>query len=100
MFVHADIGHIFGNMLGLFFLGPILEMFWGEKRFLIFYLVTGVGAGVLYMALKYYDFSMLEEMAQVYIQNPDLTNFRQVLSKFYADGIPTGMPSSVYDYVT
>ena len=62
MFVHSTTGasggysisHIFGNMLGLFFLGPILEMHWGEKRFLIFYLVTGIGAGILYMGLKYY----------------------------------------------
>ena len=32
MFVHSNIGHIFGNMLGLFFLGPILEMHWGDRK--------------------------------------------------------------------
>jgi membrane associated rhomboid family serine protease len=92
MFVHSNIGHIFSNMLGLFFLGPILEMFWGEKRFLIFYLVTGIGAGILYMGLKYYDFSTLEAVTRAYILNPDLTQFQGLLSKFYSEGIP----SSVY----
>jgi membrane associated rhomboid family serine protease len=92
MFVHSNIGHIFSNMLGLFFLGPILEMFWGQKRFLIFYLVTGIGAGVLYMGLKYYDFSALETVTRAYILNPDLTQFQGLLSKFYSEGIP----SSVY----
>ena len=29
MFMHADIRHIFGNMLGLFFFGRMLEMRWG-----------------------------------------------------------------------
>ena len=37
MFLHADFGHIFRNMLGLFFFGPMLEMVWGAKRFFIFY---------------------------------------------------------------
>jgi membrane associated rhomboid family serine protease len=45
MFVHASFGHIFFNMLGLFFFGPILESTWGSMRFLTFYLICGVGAG-------------------------------------------------------
>jgi membrane associated rhomboid family serine protease len=48
MFVHspAGFGHIFFNMLTLFFIGPILENFWGPKRFLMFYIICGIGAGV------------------------------------------------------
>ncbi|MEZ4268264.1 MAG: rhomboid family intramembrane serine protease [Myxococcota bacterium] len=38
--------HILGNMLGLFFLGPALETRWGPRDFLIFYLATGVIAGI------------------------------------------------------
>ena len=52
MFLHStrDFGHIFGNMLGLFFFGPILEQHvLGSKRFLTLYLVSGIGAGVLYV---------------------------------------------------
>jgi hypothetical protein len=97
MFVHSNIGHIFSNMLGLFFLGPILEMFWGEKRFLIFYLVTGIGAGVLYMGLKYYDFSTLQAVTEAYVLNPDLTNFQSLISRFYAEGIPSSVSLLLQD---
>jgi len=91
MFVHSGIGHIFGNMLGLFFLGPILEMFWGEKRFLTFYLVTGIGAGLLYMGLKYYDISTLEAASKAYIQNPDFKQFESLIQRFYSEGIPSNV---------
>lgn len=45
MFVHAGVGHIFFNMLALAFIAPILEQFWGPRRFLLFYMITGIGAG-------------------------------------------------------
>ncbi|MBX2947045.1 MAG: rhomboid family intramembrane serine protease [Cyclobacteriaceae bacterium] len=44
MFAHGGFMHIFFNMLMLSFTGPILETFWGSKRFLLFYIITGVGA--------------------------------------------------------
>ena len=46
MFCHADFFHIFFNMLMLSFFGPILEEFWGQKRFLLFYIIAGIGAGI------------------------------------------------------
>jgi membrane associated rhomboid family serine protease len=46
MFCHADFFHIFFNMLLLSFFGPILEEFWDQKQFLLFYIITGIGAGV------------------------------------------------------
>lgn len=46
MFCHGGFMHIFFNMLLLSFMGPIMEEVWGQKKFLIFYMVTGIGAGV------------------------------------------------------
>ena len=46
MFVHGDFMHLFFNMLSFAFIGPILESFWGSKKFTTFFLVTGIGAGV------------------------------------------------------
>lgn len=43
MFVHAGLGHIFFNMLGLFFFGPRLEMQLGGKHFLRLYILSGLG---------------------------------------------------------
>ncbi len=52
-FLHSRdfIGHIFFNMLALFFLGPPLERHWGSRRFLPFYLMCGVAGGVFYLLL-------------------------------------------------
>lgn len=44
MFMHGDFMHLFFNMFGLFMFGGILEQKWGPKRFINFYLVTGLGA--------------------------------------------------------
>ena len=38
MFLHGSTWHLISNMFGLFIFGPLLEQFWGSKRFLIFYL--------------------------------------------------------------
>jgi len=46
MFVHEGLFHIFFNMMALSFLGPILESHWGSMRFLSFYIICGIGAGV------------------------------------------------------
>jgi membrane associated rhomboid family serine protease len=42
MFLHAGIGHIFFNMLGLFFFGPRVEERMGSNRFITLYLISGI----------------------------------------------------------
>ena len=49
-FLHASLGHIFFNMLALLMFGAPLEYTWGTKRFVQFYLVCVVGAGLTYLA--------------------------------------------------
>jgi len=56
MFLHADLGHLFMNMLGLFFLGPTVERALGSKRFLILYLIAGFGGSLLHMGVDYIQF--------------------------------------------
>lgn len=46
-FMHGSIGHIFFNMFALYMFGGVLEQMWGTKRFLFYYLITGVGAGLV-----------------------------------------------------
>ncbi len=46
MFVHGGFMHLFFNMMALAFMGPLLEAYWGQKRFTTFYLATGIGAAV------------------------------------------------------
>jgi len=50
-FLHGSPLHIVMNMIGLFFLGPVLERHWGSRRFILFYLSCGVVGGLTYLAL-------------------------------------------------
>lgn len=51
-FMHADFRHILFNMVGLIFMGPMLENHWGKKRFIIFYFVTALGAWFLHFLVQ------------------------------------------------
>src|SRR5690606_35244024 len=48
--------HIFFNMFNLFIFGSMLENVWGSKRFLIFYLVCGVGAAAIHLLVQHFQF--------------------------------------------
>ena len=54
MFAHGGFGHIFFNMLAFASFAPVLEGYWGEKKFLIFYIATGIGAGMIYAGVNYF----------------------------------------------
>jgi membrane associated rhomboid family serine protease len=54
MFAHGSIGHIFFNMFALWMFGKILENVWGSKRFLNFYLISGLGAALVHLAVQYF----------------------------------------------
>ena len=49
MFMHGNFGHLFFNMFALWIFGAALENTWGQKRFLIYYMVCGIGAGLIQM---------------------------------------------------
>jgi len=52
MFAHGGFFHLLFNMFVLWMFGSLLERAWGPKRFLIFYLVCGLAAGVAHLALE------------------------------------------------
>lgn len=67
MFMHGGLGHLFFNMFALFMFGGLLENIWGSKRFLIFYLVCGIGAGLLQEVAQYITYVQdgLNELSKV-----------------------------------
>lgn len=69
MFAHSPglIFHIIFNMFGLWMFGRVLENVWGGKRFLLFYLICGVGAAVCHLAMQYFR---CQELLDVYLANP------------------------------
>lgn len=60
MFMHGDFGHVFFNMFALWMFGTALENYWGGKRFLIFYFVTGLGASLVHLGVNFFEFQYLQ----------------------------------------
>lgn len=57
MFMHGSFGHLFFNMFALWMFGNTLENLWGSKRFLLFYMVCGIGAGLCQELVQYVQFA-------------------------------------------
>ncbi len=70
MFMHANTGHLFFNMFALYMFGSSLETVWGPKRFLFFYLFSGLGAMILHFAVWYLE---------IYLNYGSLPQFDQIL---------------------
>lgn len=63
MFMHGGIGHIFFNMYALVLFGPRLEHKFGGKRFLQYYMITGLGAFILHYLVVYLQLTSVAEFA-------------------------------------
>lgn len=57
MFMHGSFGHLFFNMFALWMFGNTLENLWGSKRFLLFYMVCGIGAGLCQELVQYVQYA-------------------------------------------
>lgn len=94
MFAHGGFMHLLFNMLGLIFLAPMLEQFWGPKKFLAFYLITGIGAGVFYEGVKYAETIPMKHKMEEYIANPNPDDFAIYMAKYAPQYY-----NSVYDFI-
>lgn len=61
MFMHGGMSHLFFNMFGLFMFGPRLESKYGSKRFLQYFMLTGLGAFFLHYLVVYFQLTMMPE---------------------------------------
>ena len=59
MFMHAGFWHLFLNMWALYIFGQVLENVWGPKRFLIYYLVCGLGAALVHESVIAFEYNKL-----------------------------------------
>jgi len=84
MFMHdtRSIGHLLGNMIGLYFFGTKLEMVWGPKRFLSYYLICGLGAGIISgLATLIETYPIINDL-NLLLDHPTLRNFNMLYSKY------------------
>ena len=73
MFMHGDLSHLFFNMFALWMFGRGLEQELGTKRFLIYYLVCGIGAALVQLGTAQIDLMRLPEASfgyQSYLCTP------------------------------
>ena len=61
MFMHADFWHLFFNMFALYMFGGILENVWGPKRFLVYYLICGLGAAFTHETVIAFQYNQLAQ---------------------------------------
>ena len=56
MFMHGNFSHLFFNMFALWMFGATLEHIWGAKRFLLYYILCGLGAGLVQEGVQYIEY--------------------------------------------
>jgi len=95
LFVHANLGHLFSNMLALLTLGPILEHTLHTKKFITFYILTGLGAATLYAGIQYVEIRQLATLYRTYWEHPDPQSFLVYLRNF-----PHHTYDSLYSFIT
>jgi len=73
MFMHGGFTHILFNMYALWAFGSPLEQMWGRNKFLFFYFSAGIGAGLIYTAVNYFQFnSIYNELVNIGMQSSDI----------------------------
>lgn len=91
MFTHEGLSHLFFNMFAVFMFGRILESVWGTKRFVFYYLVTGLGAAVLHSLVSWYGYHNIVEQFVAFQQDPDASVLAEFVRAHYGD-IKVGVP--------
>jgi membrane associated rhomboid family serine protease len=82
MFMHGGFSHILFNMFALWMFGSILENIWGQKRFLTFYFICGLGAALSHMiALHFENASMIQHFNVI----QDTLDANAFIRKYYSD---------------
>ncbi len=76
LFMHGNFGHIFLNMFALWMFGYSLENVWGPRKFLIFYLITGLGAALVHTGVTYWEtMNLKNELLQMNYFAPELQSY-------------------------
>lgn len=60
MFLHANFSHLLFNMFALWMFGRVLEYDLGSKRFLIYFMATGIGAAFLHLGVSWIEIARMK----------------------------------------
>ena len=80
MFMHGSFMHILFNMFAVFMFGAAIESVWGPKKFLTYYILTGLGAAVAHYAIVYYQMQPAMAFINDYIDAPSIEKLQSLIS--------------------
>lgn len=87
LFMHASFSHLFFNMFAIWMFGRLVENKWGFKRYIIFYFLCGIGAGLIQEVTQYiYYVSELQQYADVNIGNGLIIPMKDYLNRLNTIG--------------
>jgi membrane associated rhomboid family serine protease len=81
--MHGGFAHLFFNMFALWMFGNVLENVWGPKRFLTFYMVTGIGAALIQTLVMWFKFSSIENAVDLYAAVPTPEQFNTLIKDYF-----------------
>ena len=86
MFLHEGFQHIFLNMFAVWMFGRIMEIQWGSNRFLIFYLLCGIGAGLTQELFQYVQYEITLANLEFDITPEVIHDLRSYMNAFLTVG--------------
>jgi membrane associated rhomboid family serine protease len=96
LFMHGNWAHLFFNMYALLIFGSTLEMVWGQKRFLIYYFVTGLGAAALHTFVNWVEISKVQQAAAGVLNTLTPDTFMAFLNDYF----PSKVNHDVINFVS
>ena len=87
LFMHdlSNPAHVLLNMFALWMFGNMLENYWGAKRFLIFYIVCGLGAALCQSIVTYFQIHGMETAVDAYIASPDIVGYEALVKNYFSN---------------
>ncbi len=109
MFMHGGLMHIAFNMYALWMFGKIIEQVWGPKKFLIYYMITGLGAAFLHLLVMHFQIvhelntisadkvtMVLSEGAKIITSNRNFTDLEMGNLNMLYNGATVGASGAVF----
>ncbi|UBM61056.1 rhomboid family intramembrane serine protease [Candidatus Sulfidibacterium hydrothermale] len=96
MFMHGGWAHIFFNMFALWMFGNVIENVWGGKKFLVFYLLTGLGSAVVYIFWIHFELRGNLDMLNAIIAHPTVQGIEAYFQhySFHLNALTTTLSQS------
>ena len=85
--MHGNFGHLFFNMFSLWMFGSMIENIWGSKRFLQYYLITGIGAAAIHYLIIFLQINPEISLINQFLENPSLETYQYLVDNCHQQNL-------------